>query len=205
MRTSLRRSMLICSRSTVGNQPTILPTGLTDRIGHQLTGLPRTGLSSKDRFPNAKSFCPRWKALGDRSPRAGTGPSLRNQPSEGCLMDGKLRGLFAKWHYIEVSERVGEDGFSIRRAGAEKSPNQVLEGSLRPEELKRRARTTASEDLKLVWGYLGRLVLGFYPLILDLVGFTIWNPRMDIRGILRLGDNFVRRDETLRDGSVGLT
>nr|CAD1830011.1 unnamed protein product [Ananas comosus var. bracteatus] len=114
------------------------------RTGRRMTGLPRTGLSSKDRFPNAKSFCPRWKALGDRSPRAGTGPSLRNQPSEGCLMDGKLRGLFAKWHYIEVSERVGEDGFSIRRAGAEKSPNQVLEGSLRPEELKRRARTTAS-------------------------------------------------------------
>nr|CAD1832979.1 unnamed protein product [Ananas comosus var. bracteatus] len=43
-----------------------------------------------------------------------------------------------------VSERVGEDGSSIRRASAEKSPNQVLEGSLRPEELKRRARTATS-------------------------------------------------------------
>nr|CAD1825787.1 unnamed protein product [Ananas comosus var. bracteatus] len=48
---------------------------------------------------------------------------------------------------LEVSKRVGEDGLPIRRAGAELSPNRVLEGSLCPEELKRRAKTATSSFL----------------------------------------------------------
>nr|CAD1827469.1 unnamed protein product [Ananas comosus var. bracteatus] len=47
-------------------------------VSRSRTGLPGTGLSVKDRFPNAKFFCPRWKALGDWSPRAGTGPRCEN-------------------------------------------------------------------------------------------------------------------------------
>nr|CAD1831566.1 unnamed protein product [Ananas comosus var. bracteatus] len=46
-----------------------------------------------------------------------------------------------------VSERVGEDGSSIRRAGAKISPNQALKGSNRPEESKRRPRTMKSSFL----------------------------------------------------------
>nr|CAD1820390.1 unnamed protein product [Ananas comosus var. bracteatus] len=36
-------------------------------------------------------------------------------------------------------------------------------------------QSSTLEDLKLVWGYLGRLVLGFYPLILDLVSLLTEN------------------------------
>nr|CAD1835629.1 unnamed protein product [Ananas comosus var. bracteatus] len=50
-------------------------------LGHLLlksnNSLSGTGLSGKDRFPNAKSPLPGCAAFGDRSPRAGTGPSLR--------------------------------------------------------------------------------------------------------------------------------
>nr|CAD1817097.1 unnamed protein product [Ananas comosus var. bracteatus] len=46
------------------------------------TGLPGTGLSSKDRFPNAKSLCPRWNALGDRSPELGPVPHCENAQKE---------------------------------------------------------------------------------------------------------------------------
>nr|CAD1837576.1 unnamed protein product [Ananas comosus var. bracteatus] len=46
-----------------------------------------------------------------------------------------------------VLERVGEDGSSIRRAGAKISPNQALKGSNRPEEPKRRPRTAKSSFL----------------------------------------------------------
>nr|CAD1827428.1 unnamed protein product [Ananas comosus var. bracteatus] len=42
-------------------------------VSRTRTGLPGTGLSGKDRFPNVKFLLPRWKALGNRSPRAGTG------------------------------------------------------------------------------------------------------------------------------------
>nr|CAD1837471.1 unnamed protein product [Ananas comosus var. bracteatus] len=61
-------------------------------VSQARTGLPGTGLSGRDRFPNAKFPLPEREALGDRSPRSGTGPSLRNQPSEGCLIGRKLRG-----------------------------------------------------------------------------------------------------------------
>nr|CAD1831571.1 unnamed protein product [Ananas comosus var. bracteatus] len=56
-------------------------------VSRTRTGLPGTGLSGKDRFPNAKSPLPGCAAFGDRSPRAGTGPSLRKWPREGCFRE----------------------------------------------------------------------------------------------------------------------
>nr|CAD1844021.1 unnamed protein product [Ananas comosus var. bracteatus] len=79
------------------------------------------------------------------------------------------------------------------------------------EEKRRRAcslvvdQSSTLEDLKLVWGYLGRLVLGFYPLILGLLSFGALEEISSLEGILRLVDNSVRRIEGARDGSVGLT
>nr|CAD1827420.1 unnamed protein product [Ananas comosus var. bracteatus] len=53
-------------------------------VSRTRTGLPGTGLSGKDRFPNAKSPLPGWAAIGDRSPRAGR--SLTAKMAQGGLI-----------------------------------------------------------------------------------------------------------------------
>nr|CAD1835666.1 unnamed protein product [Ananas comosus var. bracteatus] len=71
----------------------------------------------------------------------------RQKKEEDHLLPSLLQARVSLELGLEVSERVGEDGSLIRRASAELSPKGVLKGSLRPEELKRRARTAASSLL----------------------------------------------------------
>nr|CAD1834994.1 unnamed protein product [Ananas comosus var. bracteatus] len=68
-------------------------------VSRTRTGLLGTGLSGKDRFPNAKTPLLKMAAFGDRSPRAGTGPSLRKCPERADSKDEKLRGYLQNGLY----------------------------------------------------------------------------------------------------------
>nr|CAD1837502.1 unnamed protein product [Ananas comosus var. bracteatus] len=78
-------------------------------------------LSDKDRSPRDRSLRQgpvperenpllEMAAFGDRSPRAGTGPSLRKCPERADSKDEKLRGLSAKWPLIEQWRLVDSSG-----------------------------------------------------------------------------------------------